>query len=152
MVAPQTSANGPNWIQDLRTTYSINPNLKGYNLAYGGATVDAKFVTPYLPTVLSLKGEINVAVLSFLRRNTGLTYFRALQTRLICLNSTLRNLLPRPLGRPITRYLRFGSGSTSEIDCGSGRERGLTSFRSYARQRRQFVRLDQRLACRFLQD
>lgn len=56
----QTSANGPNWIQALRTTYSVNPELKGYNLAYGGATVDAKFVTPYLPTVLSLKGKSSV--------------------------------------------------------------------------------------------
>ncbi|KAH8089123.1 hypothetical protein HD553DRAFT_339329 [Filobasidium floriforme] len=55
-----TSANGPNWIQNLRTTYSVNPNLKGYNLAYGGATVDAKFVTPYLPTVLSLKDQVDL--------------------------------------------------------------------------------------------
>jgi hypothetical protein len=41
----------------LRTVYAANPALKGYNLAYGGATVDAKFVTPYLSTVQSLKGK-----------------------------------------------------------------------------------------------
>jgi hypothetical protein len=91
--------------------------------------VDAKFVTPYLPTVLSLKGKIDVATLSFLQRKTELTYMRALQTRLTYSSSTLRNLPPRPLGRLTTRCLRFGSGSTSEIDCGPERGRGLTSVR-----------------------
>jgi hypothetical protein len=32
--------------------------LLTYNLAYGGATVDAAFVKPYQPTVLSLKNQI----------------------------------------------------------------------------------------------
>ena len=60
----QTSANGPNWVQALRTTYAVNPSIKGYNLAYGGATVDADFVTPYLPTVQSLKGTPGAGRLS----------------------------------------------------------------------------------------
>lgn len=37
--------------------------------------MDAKFVTPYLPTVLSLKGKIDVATLSFLQRKTRIDVY-----------------------------------------------------------------------------
>lgn len=52
-----TSSNGPNWIGFLTTTYNAS-TLQTYNLAYGGATVDSALVTPYAPTVLSLKDQI----------------------------------------------------------------------------------------------
>ncbi|KAG8734871.1 hypothetical protein FRC12_014203 [Ceratobasidium sp. 428] len=45
-----TSSNGPNWPMYLAGTYNVT-NTKLYNLAYGGATIDAKLVTPYEPTV-----------------------------------------------------------------------------------------------------
>jgi len=41
----------------LTTTYN-KTFLKTVNLAYGGATVDSALVEPYLPTVLSLKDQI----------------------------------------------------------------------------------------------
>ncbi|KAJ9619886.1 hypothetical protein H2203_008160 [Taxawa tesnikishii (nom. ined.)] len=53
-----TASNGPNWVDFLTTTYN-NTFLETVNLAYGGATVDSALVTPYLPTVLSLKQQIN---------------------------------------------------------------------------------------------
>lgn len=49
-----TASNGPNWVDYLTTKYNHTLVL-AYNLAYGGATVDSSLVTPYLPTVLSLK-------------------------------------------------------------------------------------------------
>jgi len=52
-----TSSNGPNWIDFLTTTYNESEVLT-VNLAYGGATVDSSLVEPYLPTVLSLKQQI----------------------------------------------------------------------------------------------
>lgn len=52
-----TSSNGPNWIDFLATTYNAS-FIKAYNLAYGGATVDSKLVTPYAPTVLSLVDQV----------------------------------------------------------------------------------------------
>ncbi|KAF2796946.1 carbohydrate esterase family 16 protein [Melanomma pulvis-pyrius CBS 109.77] len=52
-----TSSNGPNWVDFL--TYNYNASyLQTYNLAYGGATVDSALVTPYAPTVLSLKNQV----------------------------------------------------------------------------------------------
>lgn len=52
-----TSSNGPNWVGFL--TYQYNASaLQTYNLAYGGATVDSALVTPYAPTVLSLKNQV----------------------------------------------------------------------------------------------
>ncbi|KAF1929926.1 carbohydrate esterase family 16 protein [Didymella exigua CBS 183.55] len=57
-----TSANGPNWIDFLATTYNAS-FIKAYNLAYGGATVDAALVTPYAPTVLSLKDQVQLEYL-----------------------------------------------------------------------------------------
>ncbi|KAF2001900.1 carbohydrate esterase family 16 protein [Amniculicola lignicola CBS 123094] len=52
-----TSSNGPNWVDFLTYTYNAS-RLQTYNLAYGGATVDAALVTPYAPTVLSLKNQV----------------------------------------------------------------------------------------------
>ena len=36
-----------------------------YNLAYGGATIDANLVTPYLPTVKSLTDQVNQFLASY---------------------------------------------------------------------------------------
>ncbi|KAF2465554.1 uncharacterized protein BDR25DRAFT_239288 [Lindgomyces ingoldianus] len=52
-----TSANGPNWVDFLTYTYNES-YIQTYNLAYGGATVDGALVTPYAPTVLSLKNQV----------------------------------------------------------------------------------------------
>ncbi|RMZ67627.1 fungal cellulose binding domain-containing [Pyrenophora seminiperda CCB06] len=52
-----TSSNGPNWVGFLTTTYNAS-RLLTYTLASGGATVDAALVTPYAPTVLSLKDQV----------------------------------------------------------------------------------------------
>lgn len=52
-----TATNGPNWVDFLTTTYN-KTFLETINLAYGGATVDSALVTPYLPTVLSLKEQV----------------------------------------------------------------------------------------------
>ncbi|KAL9049184.1 MAG: hypothetical protein Q9162_007356 [Coniocarpon cinnabarinum] len=53
-----TASNGPNWVDYLTTTYNQSL-IETYNLAYGGATVDSNLVTPYLPTVLSLRQQVN---------------------------------------------------------------------------------------------
>ncbi|KAF3761392.1 family 16 carbohydrate esterase [Cryphonectria parasitica EP155] len=53
----RTSANGPNWIDYFTVRYN-HSTLQTYNLAYGGATVDSSIVPPYLPSVLSLKGQV----------------------------------------------------------------------------------------------
>jgi phospholipase/lecithinase/hemolysin len=52
-----TSSNGPNWIDYLTTTYNKS-FIETVNLAYGGATVDSTLVAPYLPTVLSVKEQV----------------------------------------------------------------------------------------------
>ena len=52
-----TATNGPNWVDFLTTTYN-QTLLETVNLAYGGATIDAALVKPYLPTVLSLKQQV----------------------------------------------------------------------------------------------
>ncbi|KAG9125599.1 hypothetical protein FRC07_006918, partial [Ceratobasidium sp. 392] len=54
-----TSSNGPNWPMYLTSTYNVT-NTKLYNLAYGGATIDAKLVTPYQPTVQSLVDQVTL--------------------------------------------------------------------------------------------
>ena len=53
-----TATNGPNWVDFLTTTYN-KTFVETVNLAYGGATVDSALVTPYLPTVLSVKQQVN---------------------------------------------------------------------------------------------
>jgi phospholipase/lecithinase/hemolysin len=52
-----TSSNGPNWVGFLTTTYNAS-TLLTYNMAYGGATVDSTLVTPYAPTVISMKDQV----------------------------------------------------------------------------------------------
>lgn len=52
-----TSAGGANWIGNLVGTYN-NSLLLNYNLAYGGATVNASLVPPYSPEVLSLIDQV----------------------------------------------------------------------------------------------
>lgn len=57
-----TASNGPNWVDFLTTTYN-STFLRTVNLAYGGATVDAALVKQYLPTVLSLKEQVQTEYL-----------------------------------------------------------------------------------------
>lgn len=57
-----TSSNGPNWVGFLTTTYNQS-NILTYNLAYGGATVDSALVTPYAPTVISMKDQVQTQYL-----------------------------------------------------------------------------------------
>ncbi|KAI0904397.1 hypothetical protein F4823DRAFT_615111 [Ustulina deusta] len=52
-----TSSNGPNWVGYLTVKYNAS-SLLTYNLAYGGATVDASLVTPYDSSVKSLKDQV----------------------------------------------------------------------------------------------
>jgi len=52
-----TSSNGPNWVEFLGGTYNVT-NTKVFNLASGGATIDAKLVTPFEPTVLSIVDQV----------------------------------------------------------------------------------------------
>ncbi|KAI4954907.1 hypothetical protein J4E86_006217 [Alternaria arbusti] len=57
-----TSSNGPNWVGFLSTTYNAS-DLLTYNMAYGGATVDSDLVTPYAPTVISMKNQVRTEFL-----------------------------------------------------------------------------------------
>jgi phospholipase/lecithinase/hemolysin len=57
-----TSSNGPNWVGFLTTTYNAS-TLLTYNMAYGGATVDSALVTPYTPTVISMKQQVQTQFL-----------------------------------------------------------------------------------------
>ncbi|KAL4783824.1 hypothetical protein BJX76DRAFT_357609 [Aspergillus varians] len=52
-----TAAGGANWIGDLVGTYN-NSLLLNYNFAYGGATVNASLVAPYIPEVYSLIDQV----------------------------------------------------------------------------------------------
>lgn len=52
----QTSANGPNWIQYLTTTYNVSSPVLRYNIAAGGATVDSAVIPPFSASVKSIKG------------------------------------------------------------------------------------------------
>lgn len=52
-----TSSNGPNYIGYLTARYNRSQVLT-YNLASGGATVDALLAEPYLPTVRSLIDQV----------------------------------------------------------------------------------------------
>ncbi|KAJ7595235.1 hypothetical protein C8J56DRAFT_774920 [Mycena floridula] len=53
-----TATGGPNWIDFMTTTDNTSLTFT-YNLAYGGATIDATLVTPFEPTVLSLTDQVN---------------------------------------------------------------------------------------------
>ncbi|KXN91441.1 hypothetical protein AN958_00703 [Leucoagaricus sp. SymC.cos] len=52
-----TSANGPNWVQYLGGQYNVT-DMSVFNLASGGATIDAALVPPFLPTVLSIVDQV----------------------------------------------------------------------------------------------
>ncbi|GJD01239.1 cellulose-binding gdsl lipase [Colletotrichum higginsianum] len=52
-----TSSNGPNWVDYLTVKHNASL-LYTYNLAFGGATVDAALVKPYADTVLTLKDQV----------------------------------------------------------------------------------------------
>lgn len=52
-----TSANGPNWVDFLTTTYN-RTFLKTVNFAYGGATVDGDLIRQFVPSVRSLKTQV----------------------------------------------------------------------------------------------
>ncbi|KAL7273109.1 hypothetical protein RUND412_004054 [Rhizina undulata] len=54
-----TSSGGINWIGFLITEYN-KTEMMSYNLAYGGATIDANIVAPYLSTVLSLVDQVDI--------------------------------------------------------------------------------------------
>ncbi|KAF7346805.1 Carbohydrate esterase family 16 protein [Mycena sanguinolenta] len=53
-----TGAGGENFVGFDTVTYNKSIILT-YNYAYGGATIDANLVVPYLPTVLSLTDQVN---------------------------------------------------------------------------------------------
>ncbi|EMD38135.1 hypothetical protein CERSUDRAFT_113281 [Gelatoporia subvermispora B] len=57
LVPGDTSSNGPNWVQFLGGTYNIT-DTKVFNLASGGATIDAALVAPFEPTVLSIVDQV----------------------------------------------------------------------------------------------
>ncbi|KAI0636569.1 hypothetical protein C8Q77DRAFT_511224 [Trametes polyzona] len=52
-----TSSNGPNWVQFLGGTYNVT-DTKVFDLASGGATIDAALVAPFEPTVLSIVDQV----------------------------------------------------------------------------------------------
>jgi len=52
-----TSSNGPNWVQALGSTFNV-ANTKVFDLASGGATIDAALVPPFQPTVLSIVDQV----------------------------------------------------------------------------------------------
>ncbi|KAF9261233.1 hypothetical protein L218DRAFT_507446 [Marasmius fiardii PR-910] len=53
-----TSSNGPNWVQALGGRYNVT-DTQVFDLASGGATIDAALVPPFLPTVLSIVDQVN---------------------------------------------------------------------------------------------
>ncbi|KAF3933533.1 hypothetical protein ABW20_dc0109757 [Dactylellina cionopaga] len=53
-----TSSGGINWI-DVATAKYNKSQIFTYNLAFGGATIDANLVTPYASNVLSLTDQTN---------------------------------------------------------------------------------------------
>ncbi|KAG2145082.1 carbohydrate esterase family 16 protein [Suillus cothurnatus] len=56
-VPGDTSSDGQNWVQFLTSTYK-QTSVKTFDLAYGGATIDAALVPPYRPTVLSVVDQV----------------------------------------------------------------------------------------------
>jgi len=53
-----TASNGPNWVEYLSDTYNAT-DITVFNLASGGATIDAALVPPFLPTVLSVVDQVS---------------------------------------------------------------------------------------------
>jgi len=52
-----TSSNGPNWVNFLGGTFNVT-NTQVFDLASGGATIDAALVPPFEPTVLSIVDQV----------------------------------------------------------------------------------------------
>ncbi|KAJ4326743.1 hypothetical protein N0V84_002863 [Fusarium piperis] len=62
-----TAAGGVNWVGSMAA--EVNSSLVlAYNFAYGGATVDADIVTPYLPTVRSMEDQVDQFVNNLSKR------------------------------------------------------------------------------------
>ncbi|KAG6877266.1 hypothetical protein C0992_010400 [Termitomyces sp. T32_za158] len=53
-----TSSNGPNWVNFLGGTYN-QTDIKIFDLASGGATIDGTLVPPFMPTVLSIVDQVS---------------------------------------------------------------------------------------------
>jgi len=64
-----TSSDGPNWIDYLTTEFNKSLVLT-YNMAFGGATIDSNLVTPFEPTVLSIKDQVEKLFLPNLAKET----------------------------------------------------------------------------------
>ncbi|QDS68385.1 hypothetical protein FKW77_010752 [Venturia effusa] len=58
-----TSCNGPNWVDYLTVEYNSS-NVLTYNVADGGATIDATLVKPWKPEVQSLTDQVHKRYLS----------------------------------------------------------------------------------------
>jgi hypothetical protein len=69
-----TTSGGPNWIGYYITQYNSSP-VYSYNFASGGATTDAKLVTPFAPTVLSFVDQVNLYLKS--SKTAGFTKWNA---------------------------------------------------------------------------
>ncbi|KAI8675987.1 hypothetical protein NCS57_00501600 [Fusarium keratoplasticum] len=62
-----TASGGVNWVGSMAA--EVNSSLVlAYNFAYGGATVDADIVTPYLPTVHSMEDQVDLFVNNLAKR------------------------------------------------------------------------------------
>jgi hypothetical protein len=69
-----TTSGGPNWIGYYITQYNSSP-VYSYNFASGGATTDAKLVTPFASTVLSFVDQVNLYLKS--SKTAGFTKWNA---------------------------------------------------------------------------
>lgn len=52
-----TSSGGENWVGFLIDTFNVT-RLFSYNFAFSGATLDSSLATPFSPTVVSVKNQI----------------------------------------------------------------------------------------------
>ncbi|KAM0421318.1 hypothetical protein ACHAPT_010848 [Fusarium lateritium] len=62
-----TASGGVNWVGSMAAELNTSLVL-AYNFAYGGATVDADIVTPYMETVLSMEDQVDQFVNSLGKR------------------------------------------------------------------------------------
>ncbi|KAH8683699.1 hypothetical protein BGZ61DRAFT_357815 [Ilyonectria robusta] len=54
-----TASGGINWVGSLATEFNSSLTL-AYNFAYGGATVDADIVVPYIDTVVCMDDQVKI--------------------------------------------------------------------------------------------
>ncbi|KAH7002512.1 hypothetical protein EDB80DRAFT_615872, partial [Ilyonectria destructans] len=54
-----TASGGINWVGSLATEFNTSVTL-AYNFAYGGATVDADIVVPYIDTVVCMDDQVKI--------------------------------------------------------------------------------------------